>query len=245
MNALGALRAQVGAETKMTLRRGESVLLALGIPVALLVFFSLVDVLPTPASTDEPVDFLAPGVLALAIMSTAFVSLAIATGFERSYGVLKRIGVTPLGRGRLVVAKIVGVVIVQVVQVTVLTGVAIALGWRPSWSGVLVALVAAAVATAAFAGIGLTMAGTLPALTTLAAANALYIALLLLGGMVIPLEKLPAALRTIAEYLPAAALSEVFHSAFAGQSAPARAWLVLVAWAVISPLAAARLFRWE
>ena len=44
----------------------------------------------------EPVDFLVPGVLALAVMSTAMVSLGIATGFERRYGVLKRLGSTPL-----------------------------------------------------------------------------------------------------------------------------------------------------
>ena len=227
----------------MTLRRGESLLLALGIPVALLVFFSLVDVLPT--GTDEPIDFLAPGVLALAVMSTAFVSLAIATGFERSYGVLKRIGATPLGRGRLVVAKIAGVVVVEIVQISVLVGVAVALGWRPSVSGSLLALTAAVIATAAFAGLGLAMAGTLPALTTLAAANALYIVLLLFGGMVIPLEKLPAALRSIAEVLPAAALSSIFHSAFSGEAMGAKPWAVLVVWAVAAPLAAARLFRWE
>src|SRR5262249_28539620 len=67
------LLAQARAETLMTLRRGESVLLALGIPVGLLAFFSVVDVLPTP--TKHPVDFLAPGILALAVMSTAMVSL--------------------------------------------------------------------------------------------------------------------------------------------------------------------------
>ena len=227
----------------MTLRRGESLLLALGIPVALLVFFSLVDVLPT--ETKEPVDFLAPGILALAVMSTAFVSLAIATGFERSYGVLKRIGATPLGRSRLVVAKIAGVVVVEVVQMVVLVAVAVALGWRPSIGGTVAALFAAVVATAAFAGLGLTMAGTLPALTTLAAANGLYIVLLLLGGMMIPLERLPSALRTVAQVLPAAALSEIFHAAFAGNTSPLRCWVVLAAWAVVAPLAAARLFRWE
>lgn len=227
----------------MTLRRGESLLLALGIPVMLLVFFSLVDVLPT--GDGDPVDFLAPGVLALAIMSTAFVSLAIATGFERSYGVLKRIGATPLGRGRLVVAKIAGVVAVELIQVVVIVAVGVALGWRPSFTGTLIALAAALIATAAFAGLGLTMAGTLPALTTLAAANGVYVVLLLLGGIVIPLEELPGALRTAARLLPAAALSDIFHTALAGDPTPVRAWLVLALWAVIAPALATRLFRWE
>ena len=90
---LRALRAQVAAETRMTLERGETLLVTLGIPVVLLVFFTVVPVLPT--GTRHRVDFLAPGVLALAVMSTAMVALGIATAFERSYGVLRRLGCDP------------------------------------------------------------------------------------------------------------------------------------------------------
>jgi ABC-2 type transport system permease protein len=249
-----ALVAQARAEVMMTLRRGESVLLALGIPALLLVFFSLVDVLPT--GREEPVDFLAPGVLALAVMSTAMVSLAIATGFERQYLVLKRLGATPLGRPRLLAAKTAAVVVVEVVQVAVLVPVALLLGWRAGGGlDVLAALGAVVLATVAFAGLGLLMAGALPAFTTLAAANGLYLVLLLLGGMVVPLSKLPAGLRAVARALPAAALSDALHAALGGAAAaassgvsagvPGRAWLVLAAWAVAAPVAAALAFRWE
>ena len=240
---MSALRAQVRAEVRMTLRRGESVLLTLGIPVALLVFFSFVDVLPT--ETEDPVDFLAPGILGLAVMSTSFVSLAIATGFERSYLVLKRLAVTPLGRGRLVVAKIAAVVVVELVQVVAILAVAYTLGWRPPVTGTATAGAAVLLATAAFAGIGLTLAGTLPALTTLAVANALYVVLLLLGGMVFPLDLLPTALQAFAQLLPAAALSELLHGAFGDAPASTRAWAVLAAWALAAPALAARVFRWE
>ena len=226
----------------MTLRRGESLLLALGIPVLLLVFFSVVDVLPT--NTDDPVDFLAPGVLALAVMSTAMVGLGIATGFERQYLVLKRLGTTPLGRPALLAAKTAAVLVVEVVQVAVLVPVALALGWRPD-GNVAVALAAVLVATVAFAGLGLLMAGTLRAEVTLAAANGLYLVLLLLGGMVVPLAELPGALRAVARALPAAALSDALHAALASAAVPGRAWLVLAIWAVAAPAAAAALFRWE
>ena len=237
------LAAQARAEVSMTLRRGESVLLALGIPVLLLVFFSLVDVLPT--GTDDPVDFLAPGVLALAVMSTAMVGLAIATGFEREYVVLKRLGTTPLRRGELLAAKTLAVLAVEAVQVAVLLPVALALGWRPGGDALL-AVAAVLVATVAFAGAGLLMAGTLPAMTTLAAANGVYLVLLLLGGMVVPVERLPGALRAVARALPAAALSDALHGALAtGASVPGRAWLVLAGWAVAAPAAAAVTFRWE
>lgn len=235
--------AQTRIELLLTLRRGESVLLTFAIPVVLLVFFSLVDVLPT--GTDEPVDFLFPGVLALAIMSTGLVSVAIATGFERQMGVLKRLGSTPLSRAQLLGAKTAAMVVVEALQVVVLVVVGLLLGFRFSGASVGAALLAAVLATVAFAGLGLLMAGTLPALTTLAAANGVYLLLLLLGGMVVPLAELPGGIRVVAQALPSGALAEIFHGALGDGDIPARAWLVLTAWAVAAPLAAARWFRWE
>lgn len=238
-------RVQTTAELLMTLRRGESVLLTLGIPVGLLVFFSLVDVLPKPAGDAHAVDFLAPGILALAVMSTAMVSLGIATGFERQYGVLKRLYATPLGRPALLAAKIAAVVGLEIIQVAVLTVAALLLGWHPHGNP-LVAAVAVGLATVGFAGIGLLMAGTLRAELTLAGANGLYVLLLLLGGMVFPLDKLPGPLRAAARALPAAALSDALHGALAAAShVPTRAWLVLLVWAVGAPVLAGLTFRWE
>jgi ABC-2 type transport system permease protein len=237
-----AFRAQAGAEIRMTLERGETLLVTLGIPVILLVFFTLVPVLPT--GTSRRIDFIAPGVLTLAIMSTAMVSLGIATGFERSYGVLKRLGATPLGRPRLLGAKIGSVGLVEVLQVVVIVGVSVALGWRPHASAGL-ALAAVVLATIGFAGIGLTMAGALRAEVTLAAANGVYIVLLLFGGVLFPLQKL-GSLATVARLFPAAALSDVLRPALGtGGPVPVEAWIVLVFWAVVAPVCAALTFRWE
>jgi ABC-2 type transport system permease protein len=234
-----ALVAQTGAEVRLTLRRGESLLVTLGIPLGLLVFFSLVDVGFTDSVAKHPVDFVAPGVLALAVMSTAMVSLGIATGFERQYGVLKRLATTPLGRPRLLAAKTVSILLVEVVQLVVLVPIALLLGWDPR-GNLGLGLVAILVGTVAFAGLGLLMAGALRAEVTLAAANGIYLVLLLLGGMVIPLSKFPGALHDVADLLPAAPLSNILHD-----SAGVRSWLALVAWAILMPLAAAVSFRWE
>jgi ABC-2 type transport system permease protein len=240
-----ALWAQARTELVLNLRQGEQLLVSLGIPVLVLVFFSLVDVLPLPEGVDEPVDVLAPGVLALAVVSSAMVSLAIATGFERHYHVLKRLGATPLGRGRLVAAKIVLVLGIEVVQAVVLVTTAVLLGWSPSGQ-VGLAVVGVVAGTAAFGGIGLLLAGTLRASLTLAVANGLYVVLLLLGGMVIPLEELPAGVRAVSELLPAAALAEVLYGTLSGGGpVSAQAWVVLAAWAVAAPAAAAALFRWD
>ncbi len=209
-----ALVAQTRAEILMTARRGESLLVTLGIPVIVLIFLGVVDIVPT--DRPEPLDFLVPSVMALAIMSAAMVNLAIATGFERQYGVLKRLGTTPLGRPRLLLAKVVTILIVEVVQITVLTLIGLALGWRPS-GDLGLTLAAIVVGTAAFGGIGLLMAGTLRAEATLAAANGLYVVLLLLGGIAVPVASLPAGLGAVASVLPSAALSNVLGSALGGR----------------------------
>jgi ABC-2 type transport system permease protein len=237
------LAAQTKLETTLTLRRGESVLLTLVIPLLLLVFFSSVDVLPH--GDIKSVDFLVPGILALAVMSTAFTGQAIATGFERSYGVLKRLGASPLPRSILLSGKTLAVLLVEIVQVALICLVGLALGWNPHGS-VLSVIVLAALATVAFSGLGLLMAGTLRAEATLAAANGLWLVLLLLGGVVFPISELPGWLQGIAHLLPTTALSSgLRHTLTNGGGLRASDVIVLVCWAVGSLALAARTFRWE
>jgi ABC-2 type transport system permease protein len=178
------------------------------------------------------------------VLATAFANLAISTGFDRSYGVLKRLGTTPLGRPRLVTAKAVAVLVVIAVQAVVLVVAALALGWSPDVEPLpLVASVVLAVA--AFTGMALVLAGRLPALLCLAAANALFIGLLLLSGMVFPLDELPSGLRSAAEALPSTALAEALRGALGDAEIPGRVWSVLIVWAVTGPALAVALFRWE
>ena len=241
---MSALAAQTRTELRLNLRNGEQLLLTLGIPVLLLAFFSLVEVLPLPDGVDEPIDFLAPGVLALAVLSTSFTGLAIATGFDRQYGVLKRLGATPLGRPRLLAAKTATVVAIELVQLVVLVPVALLLGWDPSIDPLIV-VAAVVLATVAFAGVAMLMAGTLPGLVVLAAANGIYVVLLLFGDLVIPVEELPSAVRAVAELVPTAAFAEILRAGLGDGDASIRAWVVLCAWAIGAPVLAARLFRWE
>ena len=240
------LAAQLRAEVFMIVTNGETLFLTLGIPVLFLLFFSGVHVLPT--GTKHPVNFLVPGILALAVMSTAMVALGIGTGFDRGYGVLKRLAATPLGRPRLLGAKIISVIGVELVQVVVLVLVGWALGWSPNggWSSAGVALAVMVLGTIAFGGIGLLLAGTLKPLVNLAVVNGLFVILLLLGGMLIPLGKLPGWLADIAKVLPASALADALHGTLGhGTPVSARDWAVLVAWAVAAPVVAGLTFRWE
>lgn len=240
------IAAQTGMELRALLRNGEQLLLMLIIPVLLLVLFSLAPLLDL--GPGRRVDFLTPGILALAVLSTAFTGQAIGTGFERKYGVLKRLGATPLPRSGLLAAKTATVLVTEIGQVAVLCGVALALGWRPHGGPVGAAAVVAllVVGTAAFSGLGLLMAGTLRAEATLAGANLVYIVLLVLGGVAFPLAKFPDGVRAVLELLPIAALSDGLRAVLRhGAGLPAGDLLILVVWAVLSLALAARFFRWE
>ncbi|MFD4373165.1 ABC transporter permease [Streptomyces sp. NPDC058486] len=236
------IAAQTALETRMLLRNGEQLLLTVIIPSLLLVLFSTVDIVDT--GDGEAVDFLAPGVLALAVMSTAFTGQAIATGFERRYGVLKRLGASPLPRWALMTAKTLAVLVTEVLQVALLTAIALGLGWSPQGNPLTVLLLLV-LGTAAFSGLGLLMAGTLKAEATLAAANLVFLLLLVGGGVIVPLEKFGAAGDVLA-LLPISALSDGLRDVLQGGAGmPGGDVLILAVWAVLGLGAAARLFRWE
>ncbi|MFE0046909.1 ABC transporter permease [Streptomyces albireticuli] len=237
------IRAQAALETRMLLRNGEQLLLTVVIPTLLLVLFSSVDIVDT--GEGEAVDFLAPGVLALAVLSTAFTGQAIATGFERRYGVLKRLGASPLPRWGLMAAKTCAVLVTEVLQIVLLTVIAFALGWSPHGNPFAVLLLLI-LGTAAFSGLGLLMAGTLKAEVTLAAANLVFLLLLVGGGVIVPLEKFPDAARAVLELLPVSALSGGLRDVLRDGAAMPWADLgILAGWSVLGLGAAARFFRWE
>ena len=238
------LLSQLRMELAVIARNGEQLLVVIGIPTTLLLFFSNIDLLP--AGEQSNVDFLLPGILALAVMSTAMVSLGIATGFERSYVVLKRLGATPLGIPRLVIAKSCAVGVIEAIQFLVLIVIGVILGWRPadtSWGQCLIALI---LGTLAFAGLGLLMAGTLKAELNLAAQNAVYLILLLIGGVMIPITSLPSPLHGFGFGLPSGALADVLREALSNSgSHPQSSWIILSVWAIVAPLLASRWFRWH
>lgn len=246
LRAIGALTA---LELRLMARRGESVLVTLVIPVAVLLFFAGTSLVPGTRS--EVIDFLLPGSIALAIIASGLVSLGIATGYERFYGVLKRLGGSPLPRWGLLAAKLTSVLVLVALQVAILVAAAwFALEWRPApgWSPLLLG-VAIILGTVTFAALGLLLAGTLRAELTLALANLLFLAFLMLGGIVLPVDQLPSILKPIAATLPATALSDLLRVALdpgsleaATATAPA---VILIGWALGASVLAARWFRWD
>lgn len=239
--------AQTAVEIRILLRNGEQLTLTLVIPLLLLAGFTLEDLVNLDTGLTR-VNYLTPGIIALAVTSAALTSLAITTGFDRRYGVLKRLGATPLSRSALIAAKTLTVILVELTQAVIVIGVAFALGWSPNARPVALIAVPLLVllGTAGLSGLALLMAGTLKAEVALASANLLYVVLLGVGGAVFPLTKFPGAVQPLLELLPTGALSSGLRDALARHTGlPVKDTIILAVWAVITITAAARYFRWE
>ena len=232
------LAAQSGTELRLAFRNGEQVLLTLLIPIVLLVGLSTLDVVPLP----EPrIAAVTPGVLALAVLSTAFTGQAIALGFDRRYGVIRRLAATALPRWLLVAGRFAALTGVVAIQVVVLSVLAAALGWRPEPAGLGWAVLLILLGCLAFGALGILLGGTLRAEITLAVANVVWFILLLAGGIVVPLAQLPGPLAAVGALLPSGALAEGLRSALAdGQPPSALQVLVLLGWAVAAGAVALR-----
>lgn len=247
MSTAAPPRARVAAQSRFEvgtlLRNGEQLLVSLILPAMVLVGLHLTS---TPSlGPGRRIDVAAPGVIALCIMSAAFTSQAIATGFDRRYAVLRYLGVTPLGRGGLIAAKVLATLVVELIQIAVLGGLAIALGWRPDLTGLPYAVLFLALGTWAFVSLAMLLAGTLRAEAVLALANLIWIALLAAGGVIIPRGQFPETAATLAGFLPSAALADGLRAALVEGRLDALALVVLTAWGAACSALAARLFRWS
>jgi ABC-2 type transport system permease protein len=237
---------QARMECRLMLRNGEQLLIAIVIPVMVLV--GLVGAAGSLGlDYDDPVvDVVTPGVLALAVLSTSFTSLAIATGFERRYGVLKRLGTSPLPRSGLLAGKVLALLLVELLQIAVISVVGLLLGWSPSPGavGLVGAVLGVLVGTAAFASLGLLVAGTLRAEATLAVANLVYLLLLAGGAVVLPASAY-GGFGDVASWLPSGALGEAMRSALLPGEIAWRELAALAGWAGVGAVLASRTFSWE
>lgn len=235
------LTAQTGLELKLLLRNGEQLLLTMFIPITLLIGLSL---LPFGDLGEHRVDRIVPMVMMTAVMSTAFTGQAIAVGFDRRYGALKRLGATPLPRWGVIAGKCAAVLIVVVLQAILLGAIGVALGWRPGIGGLALGALVIALGTAAFAAMGLLLGGTLKAEVVLALANILWFIMLGIASLVLVGDTLPTALTVIARLIPSGALAFALDTALTG-SVDWFGVAVLAAWGVVCGWLATRLFRFH
>lgn len=241
-SALQMVRAAAGNELRIQLRNGEQLLLTFVIPLAVLLGLTLTKVI----SLDQPrVKTVTPGVLTLAVLSSSFTAIAIATGFDRRYGVLKRLAAAGMSRSLLIAGKCGSVLVVVAGQVAVLGIVAAVLGWRPadSWPYAVPLIV---LALFALVGLALLIGGTLRAEAVLAVGNLIWLVLVGIGGVIVPLTSAPGWLSTVGGLTPVGALSDGLHAALGADAVPsARIWLVLILWSILGWAATVRWFKWQ
>ncbi|AKU18942.1 ABC transporter [Luteipulveratus mongoliensis] len=236
------VRAQAAFETRTVLTNGEQLLVSVLLPALALIGLSATDVPDLGAG--RRIDLAVPGVLALAVVSTAFTGQAIATGFDRRYGLLRLLGVTPLGPKGLLAGKAIAVLSVIAVQVVLLGALGLILGWHPHWGGVLLALVVIALAAWAFVALALLLAGALRSEGVLALANLIWVLLLVGGGLIVPTGELPASVGGVVRLLPSGALGDGLRAALAGSGSAWLPLMVLLVWALAGSTLLARTFRW-
>ncbi|MEX2324652.1 MAG: ABC transporter permease [Nitriliruptoraceae bacterium] len=242
MNARAVL-AQASLELRLIMRAGESLVITFGIPLGILVFFSVVDVVPT--GDLDPVSFLVPGVLAISVAATGFVAIAIQTAFERKYGVLKRLGATPLTTTGFFVAKSLTVIALISVQTVLVFALALGLlGWRPS-AGIALVPVGLLLGALACTSLGLLVAGTLRAEATLALTNAVFLVLLMVSGVAFDADVLPAGVAAVGAVLPVGATANLLRTGLETGTVDWSAAGALAGWSIVALAAAKRWFRWE
>lgn len=239
------LAAQTRLELVLLLRNGEQLLLTMFIPITMLIGLTLLPLSTEAGDTAAArATTFVPAVLAVAIMSTAFTGQAIAVGFDRRYGALKRLGATPIPRWGIIAGKSLAVLIVVALQSVIIGGIGMAFGWRPSVAGLALGAVAIIVGTVAFASLGLLLGGTLKAEVVLALGNLIWFVLLGLSGLVVFDEHVPDSVHTIARLSPSGALTEALTQALAS-SFDVFGFCVLLAWTVIGSVLAVRWFRFQ
>lgn len=228
-------------ETRKTLRNGEQLLVTLILPLLVLIGVHRLDLLSS--STAGGIDVLVPGVLALAVMASAFTGQGIATGFDRQYGVLAYLATTPLGPTGLILGKALAVLSVISVQLLVLGAVGLSLGWSPDPVGLIWLVAVLVLGAAVFTALGLLLAGTVRAEATLAVTNVTWVLLGAAGGTVFALDhEGPGVLLLL---LPSAALGEAARAGAVDGVFAFVPVFVLAGWAMLALLAARRWFRWR
>jgi len=235
------LTAQSRLELKLLLRNGEQLLLTMLIPITLLIGLTL---LPFGDVADTKVDTIVPAVMMVAVMSTAFTGQAIAVGFDRRYGALKRLGATALPRWGIIAGKCAAVLIVVVLQAVLLGLIGVALGWRPGLGGLALGAVIIALGTAMFVSMGLLLGGTLKAEVVLALANILWFVMLGIASIIFTADDLPTVVNILVRMVPSGALAETLEQALRGV-VDLFGVAVLLVWGLLCGTLAARWFRFE
>jgi ABC-2 type transport system permease protein len=193
--------------------------------------------------------YLVAGMLGFSVVATAFAGLAISLVIRRESGVLKRVRGTPMPSSLYLSAVFTSTAIVIALQVAaeILIGrYVLGADWPRSVASLAITLT---IGAAAFAVLGLAVTGLIRGSEgSSAVINAVYLPMAFISGTFFSVEAMPRFLEGLAEVLPLTYLLRALRDAFLGVETlgdSLGSLTVLVVWAAIGGVLAARAFRWE
>lgn len=208
-----------------------------------------VDVEQVNARNLKYIDFLLPGIVALAIMQMAVFSVAFVFVDYKEKGILKRLLATPMKPYQFVTANVVTRLLVAVIQATLLILVGVYLFHAHVLGSVWLLIPPVILGGIMFLGMGFTISGLAKTVDAVPAiANLIVFPMLFLGGTFFPIDNMPNWLQHIVKYLPLTYLSHsmrvvMIEAANFRAIAYDLAWMVV--WAVILIFLAIFTFRFE
>lgn len=202
-----------------SLRTPAWLFIGLAQPVLYLVLFGpLLDRMAEPFGVDPWLLF-TPGMLVLLGM---FGGMAAGFGIvaELRSGVVERQRVTPAHRLSLLMGRVLREVVVVTVQGAILVCVALPFGLRPSWAGVALTLALVALLTAGIAAATIALGlATRTESGVAAVANGLQLPVMLLAGILIPMQFAPGWLEVLSKFNPVTYTVDAARALVAGDLA--------------------------
>ena len=197
----------------------------------------------------KPIQFIAPGLLGWAVAMGATFNAAMPFVTWRTNKLLRRIRLAPIRTEALVASRLLVSVAVALIQMVVFLAVGVTLfdlQLSGSWWMAIPLLLCA---TLAFMAIGL-IAGAVSKTAEAASGivNVIILPMAFLSGSFIPLDQAPSWLQSISRVLPLGQLNEGLLDTMVRGEGPSSALLpmaILLGFALVFGLIAARLFRWE
>lgn len=234
----------LGRELKHTLRYPLLLVSTILVPVVMLLLFDYIlggtigHGLGAAAHGAPYVDFLVPGILLMTVASGCGPT-AINVNTDMTGGIIDRIRTMAVARGALLAGHVGGSVVRALVATTILTGVALLVGFRPKASGLDWLAVVGIVAAFSLALAWLSAALGLVA-RSVAGANGstLPIAFLLpfLSSTFVPADSMPAGVRWFAAHQPFTPVVESLRALLTGTPVGSTAYVAL-AWCAAIALA--------
>jgi ABC-2 type transport system permease protein len=243
----------LASEIKIAIRRPVGLVVAVGVPLALLLIFGSIPSTTRPESALGGISFFnlyVPTLLVFVLIAVGLGPMPSQLAAYRQQGVLRRMSTTPVSPSWLLGAELTLSVLMAAVAIATLLGVgavAFNLALPNTIGGWLVSLLALVLTVGATLGLGLCVAARAKSPQIAGAMQAaLFYPLAFFSGLYVPVSAIHSqVISDIAKVLPTGAGFNALHAAFAGHSPGVEPLLVLAAWAVGTGLIAGRIFRWE